>query len=43
MAERKDAFIIIRIEKKLKRKLVEMAGGARKLSIFIRKILEEKI
>lgn len=40
---RKDAYIIIRVEKKFKKDLEKLAGGVRRLSKFIREILEAKI
>lgn len=39
----KDTYIIVRVEKNVKKKLVEMAGGVRKLSKLIREILEKEI
>lgn len=39
----KESFIIIRVEKSLKEKLVKLAGGNRLLSKFIRGILEKKV
>ena len=41
--KRKDTFIVVRIDKETKKKLIDLAGGARKLSKYIRVILEKKI
>lgn len=38
----KNKFIIIRISEDIKQKLVKLAGGDRKLSRFVRAILEDK-
>jgi len=43
MKENNDTFLIIRIKKSLKKVLVELAGGDRKLSKYVRGILEKKI
>lgn len=40
---RKDAYIIIRVEKEMKKKLVDLAGGTRKLSEYLRNVLAKKI
>ena len=41
MNNRKDTFIIIRVEKKVKVELERLAGGSRKLSEFIRRHLDK--
>lgn len=41
--ENKDTYIIVRVEKKFKKQIVELAGGVRKLSAYVRKILEKEI
>lgn len=41
--ERKDTFIILRVNSVIKSKLISMAGGTRKLSSFIYKILTNKV
>ena len=41
--KRKDTFIIVRIDKDMKKKLIDLAGGARKLSEYIRDVLTKKI
>lgn len=41
--KRKDVYIIIRVDKEMKKRLIELAGGMRKLSSYIRDVLEKKI
>lgn len=43
MSSTKDTYIIVRVEKSFKKRLVEMAGGVRQLSKLIRNLLEKEI
>ena len=43
MSETKNSYIIVRVEKNFKKKLVNLAGGVRKLSEFVRNCLEKEI
>ena len=43
MLKRKDTFIIVRVSSDTKKKLVELAGGARKLSNYVREVLTRSL
>ena len=43
MNKRKDAYIIIRVEKEEKKRLVDLAGGVRRLSEYLRNVFAKKI
>lgn len=42
-SKRKDAYIIVRVDKDMKKKLIDLAGGMRRLSTYIRDVLSQKI